>query len=109
MSRTIILHFYSIGSECEEIELTSRNMRKKNNTVCNKETSTNIGYFAFLPEGLLLKERIYRFQNRDYFKRKEFASSGSKFLPLRVTPILEAILGRKFQEFSWVCIRIIPF
>ena len=38
--------------------------------ICNKETSTNIKYFA-----------------------------GSKFFPLRVAPIFEAILRRIFQDF----------
>ena len=31
--------------------------------------------------------------------RKEFAPSGSKFFPLRVAPILEAILGIVFKLF----------
>ena len=39
---------------------------------------------------------------------KEFATSGSKFFPLREAPILEAMLGIFFfRDFSWVCVKII--
>ena len=42
-------------------------------------------------------------------KGKNLLPSGSKFFPLRVASILEAILGRKFQDFSLVYVKIIPF
>ena len=40
---------------------------------------------------------------------KEFAPSGIKFFPLRVAPISEEILRILIQDFSWLCVKIIPF
>ena len=58
--------------------------------ICNEETSTNVKYFASLPYGLLLQERMYRFQNRGNYKRKVLDAARNKCFPLEVTHILEA-------------------
>ena len=45
-----------------EVILYVRNMRTIDNIIYNKETPTKLKYFASLPYGLLLKNKIYRFQ-----------------------------------------------
>ena len=53
--------------------------------------------------GLLLNE-ISTYKIGATLKGKNLLPSGSKFFPLTVAPILEAILGRMFQDISWVCV-----
>ena len=40
---------------------------------------------------------------------KEFAPSETKFFPVRVASILEAILGIVFSDFSWFSVKIVPY
>ena len=68
--------------------------KKTNLIIYRKEISTNIKYLASLPWEHLLKERVYHFKNRAYFKRKFSIASkigatmkGNNLLPEKKQPL----------------------